>query len=299
MPRSLKKFFTLSYYRRKIQLFLDILFPDLMTWHKAKQRYRSLTGKKLSYKNPKDINEKLMWLTRYWRHPLKTICADKYRVREYISQCGLDELLVPLIGVYKESKDINFSQLPDQFVLKCNHGCGYNIIVRDKSTIDESAIHKSLDTWLSTDYSSMAQEIHYKDIPRRIVCEQLLSETAPLEYQCWCINGEVDSILVCRKNYDGTYDAWSYSTTWEHLCERKGEDPCSSAPKPKHMDDLIHFARILAKPFPFVRVDFYNVNDRLYFAELTFSPASNILSSYNDEFLIRLGDKLTLPKKLR
>lgn len=299
MTKSLSNFFSYSYYQRKLLHYLESLFPELMTWYKAKQRYYSITGKKLSYRNPKDINEKLMWLTRYWRHPLKTKCADKYLVREYVSECGLGHLLVPLLNVYKESKDIIFNDLPHQFVLKCNHGCGYNIIVTDKTTIDEHSVCDQLDKWLATDYSALSQEIHYKDIPRRILCEKLLSETAPIEYQCWCINGEVDSLLVCRKNFDGEYDAWSYSTTWEHLCERKNETAESTAPKPKHLDEILRYAVILAKPFPFVRVDFYDVKDRIYFAELTFSPSANILSSYKSDFLSRLGESLVLPTKYR
>ena len=297
MPRSYSKFCSFAYYHRKFIHVLESLFPKQMIWHKAKQRYQRITGKKLSYNSPKDINEKLMWLTRYWRYPLKTKCADKFLMREYVLDCGLAELLVPLLGVYEESKDIDFGQLPNQFVLKCNHGCGYNIIVTDKSAIDIKSICEHLDTWLATDYSAVAQEIHYKDIPRRIICEELLSETAPVEYQCWCVNGEVDSLLVCRKSFTGEYDAWSYSTRWEHLCERKHETVDSTAPEPKHLDKMLRYATILAKPFPFVRVDFYDVNNRLYLAELTFSPAGNILSSYKEEFISRLGNKLILPKK--
>ena len=291
------KFLSLSYYRRKLNSCFDKLFPEQSTWRKAKRHYYNRTGKKLSYSQPKDINEKLMWLTRYWRHPLKTKCADKYRVREYVSDCGLSKLLVPLLGVYKNSIEIDFTKLPEQFVLKCNHGCGYNIIVHDKATIDEDAICNQLDSWLLTDYSKISQEIHYKNIPRRIICEKLLSETAPLEIQCWCINGDVDSLLVCRKNFDGSYEAWSYSPTWEHLCERKNEDFNSNIPKPQGLEELLDYAKILAKPFPFVRVDFYDVKGDLYLAELTFTPAANILSSYKDEFIIRLGDKLILPQK--
>ena len=239
-----------------------------------------------------------MWLTRYWRHPLKTKCADKYLVREYVKECGLDQLLIPLLGVYNDASEINFDELPDQFVLKCNHGSGFNVICTDKHKIDYNHVRMQLNKWLQIDFSKRFLEIHYHDIPRRIVCEQLISNTAPVEYQLWCINGEVDSLLVCRKNFDGTYDAWSYSTEWKHLCDRIGECESNELSRPKQLEKLVEYARILAKPFPFVRADFYEVEGKVYFAELTFTPAANVLSAYKPEFIKKMGDKLALPQPL-
>jgi len=294
-----RKYATKAFYIRKWLLLMDkVVDPMYSYWYRAKQHYRNLTGKKLDYHHPHDINEKLMWLTRYWQHPLKTKCADKYLVREYVKACGLEEILVPLIAVYDNANDIDFEHLPNSFVLKCNHGSGFNIIVRDKSTLDPESTRKKLNEWMSIDFDTLAQEIHYHDIPHKIVCEELISNRAPLEFQCWCINNKVDSLLVCRKNDDGTYDAWSYSTSWEHLCERKSEDVNNDEiEKPKNLSTILEYATKLSKPFPFVRADFYLVNNIIYFAELTFTPATNILSSYKDEFICRLGSNLTLPPK--
>ena len=129
-------------------------FPKLVYWEKAKIYYKSHTGKELDYKNPKNINEKLMWLTRYWQHPLKTICADKYLVRDYLTQRGYDDILIPLLGVWDSPEQIDFNKLPNQFVLKCNHGSGYNIICTDKSCLDISEVKRKLNCWLNEDFSN-------------------------------------------------------------------------------------------------------------------------------------------------
>lgn len=273
------------------------VFPDYFYWRDAKRRYFRITGKELDYRNPKDINEKLMWLTRYWQHPLKTICADKFLVREYVKDCGLEDILVPMIAVYDNANEIDFGVLPNSFALKCNHGCGFNVIVLDKNEIDFKTVRQKLNDWLNIDFHQLAYEVHYRGIPRKIICEKLLGTSAPMEYQCWCINGEIDSILACRKNYDGSYDSWSYSTEWNHLCDRIGEQVSSELRRPVNLDRILECAKVLSKPFPFVRADFYEVDGTVYFAELTFTPCSNILIKYKPEFLNRLGEKLTLPKK--
>ncbi|MBQ9178290.1 MAG: hypothetical protein IJ640_06340 [Prevotella sp.] len=272
---------------------------DFLIWEKTKARYHRETGKQLNYNNPQDINEKLHWLNRYWRNPLKTLCTDKYLVREYVGvDKQLSHILVPLITVYDRVEDIDFNVLPQQFVLKCNHGSGFNIICTDKTNFDVDMAKKRLNQWMSTDFSKRFGEIHYRYIKRKIICEHLIGNSAPpIEYQVWCINGEPDSFLVCRKNFDGTYDARSYSLDWTPLFERKGETDKFNVADSPLKDSILKYARTLSEPFPFVRADFYVVNEKIYFAELTFTPAGNLLSNYNDVFLNRLGKNLRLPRK--
>lgn len=288
----------LNFIRRHIDNLIERSNWDCLLWEKSKIRYRKHTGKTLSYKEPKDLNEKLFWLTRYWRHPLKTKCADKYLVREYVREQGLEEILIPLIGVYETAEEINWSNLPNSFILKCNHGSGYNIICTQKSELDEKETKRQLNEWLNTDYYQWGQELHYKNISKRIVCEVLINNEAPLEYQFWCVNGVPESILVCRKNYNNTYDAWSYSINGEQLYERKGETENCDIEFCPDIETMLAYAKTLSRPFPFVRVDLYFCNERIYFAELTFTPSGNILFRYKDSFIERLGNKLVLPKKL-
>lgn len=280
-----------------IKKVLAICNPEWEYWRKAKSIYKQRTGQKLRYSHPVNLNEKLMWLTRYWRHPLKTLCADKYEVRSFLADRGLDYLAVPLLGVYDDVNDLDFAKLPNKFVLKCNHGSSYNIIVNNKCDIDEDKIRNLLSAWMAQDYSDIACELHYKNIHHKIICEKLLSESAPMEYQFWCINGFPESILVCRKNFDGSYEAWSYSTEWERLYDRIGEDLLlTEVEKPIGLVKMIDYAKILSNPFPFVRVDFYECEGIVYFAELTFTPCANTLINYKQSFIERLGKKLILPK---
>jgi len=292
------KLLSKPYWHRKYIKCLEKSGSEKLVWEQTKELYYSVTGKWLDYNCPKDLNQKLMWLTRYDQNPLKTRCADKYLVREYLKEKGLDELIVPLLGVWNDPNDIDFDNLPDQFVLKCNHGSGYNIICLDKSSLDVERTREMLRIWMSEDYSEKLFELHYKAVPRKIIAESLLSETAPIEYQFWCLNGEPESILVCRKNFDGTYDAGSFSLQWERLFDRKNEDKSVSFPRPSMgVEVLAEYARKLSSSFSFVRTDFYVVDEKVYLAELTFTPSANLLVKYKQSFLDRLGSKLILPKK--
>ncbi len=296
---KVRKLFTKAYWHRKYVNYLDKTNSEKLIWTKIEELFYANTGKWLDWNHPKDINEKLMWLNRFAPSPLKTKCADKYLVREYLKEKGLDELIVPLLGVWDNPSDIDFDSLPDQFVLKCNHGSGYNIICLDKSTLDVKQTRETLKAWMSEDYSEKLFELHYKTIPRKVIAEPLLSGTAPIEYQFWCLNGEPESILVCRKNFDGTYEAGSFSLQWERLFDRKHEDKTVSFPRPPMgVEVLAEYARRLSAPFPFVRVDFFVVGKKAYLAELTFTPSANLLVKYKQEALDRLGAKLQLPKKV-
>ena len=291
------RYFTSAYWARKYYRTKKNYWPASYTiWDDLAYNYNISTGRRLSYLHPKNINEKLYWLNRYWQEPLKTQCADKYAVREYVEKKGLGSILVPLIGVWDNAEQIDFNSLPNQFVLKCNHGSGYNIICVDKDNLNIEQTKNTLASWMQIDFSSLSHELHYKDIPRKIICEKLLANTAPIEYQAWCINGKPESFLVCRKRYEGGYDSWSYSLDWKRLYDRVVEN-VEDLPKPTNLGQIIEYARILSNPFPFVRADFYDVNGKIYFAELTFTPAANFLAAYKESFLWRLGRKLVLPKK--
>ena len=131
--------------------------------------YFKATRKWLNLRNPKTWSEKLFWLNKYWQPELKSICADKYRVREWVAQKGYSDILIPMLGVYDKSEDIVFEDLPNRFVLKCNHGCACNIIVEDKSKLDIPKAKRKLDRWLKRDYSLDYNETHYHNIPPKII----------------------------------------------------------------------------------------------------------------------------------
>lgn len=263
-------------------------------------RYFRTTGKKLDWKNPTNLSEKLLWLNRYDCSPLKVQCADKHRMKEYVTDCGLGNINVPLIGVWDRVEDIEWDKLPNQFVLKTNHGCGTNIICKDKSQLDIEDAKKKLTDWLKIDFGKLYNEQHYKYIKPCIFAEQYLPalDLFQTDYKIQVINGEPYCILICAdRDKNGHAQLFSYDLDWNRVALLNGEETTMDRQfeRPQNLPQMLEYARVLAKPFPYVRVDFYEVNGKLYIGELTFTPYGNIMTYYKDEVLEDMGSKLILP----
>jgi hypothetical protein len=270
----------------------------------ARYRYHLGTGKHLRYRRATDMNEKLFWLERYWRHPLVVRCSDKYSVRQYVEECELGELLNELYGVYDKPSEIDFSALPDQFVLKCTHGCQYNMFCTDKREFDESEARDKLERWLREAYGRDRVEWHYLQIRPRIVAERYL-QAGPQglkEVQFFCFHGEPKAILA-RNDLglnEGEGRAVSYDLEWRRTFLRKGEETIGEGfEEPRDLAKMTSAAARLAEPFPHVRVDFYEVGHAAVFGEMTFSTSGNILSRYKPEAVRWFGDQLRLPDRWR
>ena len=265
-------------------------------------RYFRVTGKKLDWKHPTNISEKLLWLNRYHCTPLKIQCADKYRMKEYVAACGLDEINVPLIGVWDRVEDIDWDKLPNQFVLKTNHACGTNIICKDKDLLDMEDAKRKLNDWLKIDFGKLYNEQHYRYIKPCILAEQYLPalDLYQIDYKFQVMNGEPYSILICAdRDVNGHAKFYSCDLQWNRVTLLNGEEETLERQfeKPKNLSKMIEYAQILSKPFPYVRVDFYEVDGKLYIGELTFTPYGNIMTYYKDEVLEDMGNKLILPQK--
>ena len=261
--------------------------------------------KRLDMHNPKNLNEKLFWLARYWRNPLITKCADKYLVREYLIEKGCEDILNELYGVYDKAEDIPFDTLPQKFVLKCNHGSHMNIICEDKSNLDKDAAARQLDKWLKVEYGR-GYEWQYRPIPRKIVAEKYIesADGKMTEYQIFCFNGQPQFFLVrndlrnSEADKEGMQYAVSYTMDWKRVYMRKGEEKFQfELPKPKNYHKMIDYAIRLSADFPQVRVDYYEIDDKLIFGELTFSSNGNVQSNYKKEYIDSLGEKLQLPER--
>ena len=264
-------------------------------------RYFRITGKKLNWKNPTNLSEKLLWLNRYDCNPLKIQCADKYRMKEYVADCGLDAINVPLIGVWDRVEDIDWDKLPNQFVLKMNNGCGTNIICKDKKLLNKEETIQKVSKWFNVSFFRPYNEQHYKYIKPCILAEQYLPsiDLYQTDYKIQVINGEPYCILICAdRDKNGHAQLFSYDLLWNRVPLLNGEEERLERQfdKPKNLSKMLEYARILAKPFPYVRVDFYEVDDKLYIGELTFTPYGNIMTYYKDEILEDMGNKLILPK---
>ena len=298
---NFKKFLTYDYYLRKEVAFLKRIGSENAIFAEARRRYYWTTGKKLDYRHPKDISEKLMWLTRYDRDPLKTQCADKYLVRDYVQKKGLGDLLIPLLGVWDHASDIDFSTLPDKFVLKCNHGSGWNVICTDKETLDIDDTRKKLDTWLGMTYGVDLQEVHYFDIPPKIVCEEFMPVLGDdvVDYKFHCSRGKVHSCFVAYDRspvnpHQVCYD--HYDIDWNRTDDIKEEFRPNRRllPKPPRYEDMLKIASTLSEDFNYVRVDLYNCGDKIFFGELTFTPYSGIQTFYRQSMLDELGRFVSL-----
>ena len=264
--------------------------------------YWGIIGKKLNLKNPQNFNEKLMWLklNKYGNNELVSKCDDKYSVREYVKECGCGEILNDLIDVYSNVNDIDFNKLPDKFVLKCNHASGYNIICKDKDKLDERKTKKQLKKWVKKDYWAMYSEIQYKKIERKIVCEKFLEskgENSIVDYKVYCFNGKADFIMICIGRNTGHIKYYYMDKDWKVMkVNDLGMETLDDfqIEKPKCVDKMFEYAEKLAKPFEFVRVDFYDYKDKPVFGELTFTPSACVDTDYTEQGCLQLGKKLHL-----
>ncbi len=251
-------------------------------------RYYRVLGRKINLKDPKGFNEKIVWLelNRYKDDPLVIQCSDKYRVREYVEQNGCGETLVRQLGSWEKVSDIPWDELPQSFVLKWNFGAGFNIICADKSKLDIPEACKKLEKWSKEKYWLMYGEMHYSKIPRRIVCEEYLSDLAgennssPDDYKLYCINGKVMYILVCSNRKGMHADYVMYDRDWNLLdyteLSRTHKERYVNSKPPAMLEKAIEYSERLSKPFPFVRADWFISDDKLYFGELTFTPCGGV-----------------------
>lgn len=273
------------------------------------QKFRQRTGRPLDFNHLTTFTEKLQWLKIFDATPIKSRLADKYAVRRWVADKIGEKYLIPLLGVWDDFDDIDFDELPDQFVLKCNHGCGMNIIVRDKKTFDKRNAREKINAWLAVDYSCAWNtfEMHYTRIKRKIIAEQFMSNgDAPDidNYKFWCFKG---TPVFC--GYDGGrtpdgntddlridyFDMNWKPTTFENASHPRSDHP-ENIRKPKNFKLMKKLAATLAEGFAFVRVDFYEIDGRVYFGEMTFTPGAGNFSYKPETADEYLGGLLTLPK---
>jgi len=286
-------------------------------WY-AKYMYKKMLGKQLNLTSPRDLNEKIQWLKIFSDTSTWTELTDKYKVREYIDKCGLNHILPKLYGVWSNAHDINFSSLPEKFILKTNQSYGRAVIVKNKEKIDQMSIRKQFNIWVKDRYGLLSFEPHCWNIQRRIIAEELLEDRANsevssslIDYKVWCFHGEPYLIMVLYDRNNKTIggdtnntnlhtQACIYDLDWnlrpEILSGSHKDDIPLIIPKPKCFDELIEVSKKLAKQFPQVRVDLYVVNDKVYFGELTFTSLGGYMDYFTDEYLLKMGDQIDLSR---
>lgn len=258
--------------------------------------FNASMGYNLDLQNPKTFNEKLQRLKLYNRKPEYTTMVDKYKVRNYIADKIGEEYLIPLIGVWDDPDDIDFDSLPNQFVLKCNHNSGLGMcICKDKSKLDINNVKKGLQKGLEQDYYLTGREWPYKNVFRKIICEKYLGDN-PKDYKFFCFNGKVHYVLVCSDRFNNLKETF-FDLNWDIApFKRPGIDIDNYIKKPHNLENMIDLAEILSKDIPFLRVDFYEVENKIYFGELTFYPASGFSPFEPNEWDHKLGELIELPE---
>lgn len=269
-----------------------------------KRKFKVCIGKELDLEEPRTFNEKLQWLKLYDRKPEYTQMVDKYRAREYIAQTIGEEYLIPLLGAWDDPEDIDFDALPDQFVLKCNHNSGTGMcICKDKPKLDIEKVRKDLRKGLAQDYYLTGREWPYKNVPRKIIAEKFMVDESGVElkdYKVFCFDGEPKAIQVDFDRFT-EHKRNVYSTQWE-LLEVGIEyprDPSRIIEKPKKLEEMLRLAQKLSAGIPHVRVDFYIIEDKIYFGELTFYHGSGYERFVPEEWGHVFGGWIKLPKQGR
>lgn len=261
----------------------------------TKIRFFYVTKKILNLKKPKDFNEKVVYLMLNEFGDKERECTDKYQVREYVKSKGLDEILTKLYGKFDSTDEIDFSKLPDQYVLKTNHGSGCTIIKNSQNEIDEKTAKNKLKVSLNTNYAKETLEYHYEKIKPCILCEEYLKEDnkiSPTDYKIFCFNGIAKFILVCGNRTENLQIVY-YDLEWNKMEYTKTKLE-GEFKKPKNFEKMIEIAEILSKDFKFVRVDLYNIDGKIYFGELTFTPRGGINNTIKQEYLDIWGDLIEL-----
>lgn len=271
-----------------------------------RMRYYLENGKKLHLSNPVTFQEKIQWLKINRRKPEFTTMVDKYAVKDYVASKIGTEYIIPTLGVWNSFDKIDFNSLPNSFVLKTTHGGGNGgvVICRTKKTFNKDEARKIINASLKECIYNALREWPYKDVPRRIIAEDLITDPSKndlTDYKIFCFNSVPRYVQVIQdRNTKETIDF--FDTDWNHL-EFYGLNPVygteiktavNKIAKPNNLDKMLDIAEILSKGTDFLRVDLYNVNGHIYFGELTFFPASGFGTFTPSEWNIKLGNMIKL-----
>ena len=269
-----------------------------------KKCFKVCLGEGLNLDNPQTFNEKLQWLKLYNRKPEYTVMVDKYLAKDYVAKAIGEEYVIPTIGVWDKAEDIDFNQLPNRFVLKCNHNSGLGMyICKDKSKLTETqikTIRKNLTRGLKQDYYLTGREWPYKNVPRKIIAEQYMEdkETKELrDYKFYCFSGVPKIIMINSDRGTGKTKADYFDMAFNWLDLKWGYDHAIVKPKkPNNFEKMKELAAILSKDIPKIRVDFYEVDNKIYFSELTFFDGSGFDKFEPKEWDKKLGTMIELPR---
>lgn len=291
----------MNYRMEKEGIFTDARKEALLSKIFEKQH-----GYKINFNNPQTFNEKLMWMKLYYQEPLITKCCDKYAVKDYVANIVGEEYVVPTIKSWTNAGQINFDELPERFVLKVNWSSGYLKIVKNKEELNQAQTRRQFARWIKPYRNSYYQTLNwgYKNMPPIIFAEEYIEQENEqvYDYKFFCFNGRVDSLFIATDRQDKskptTFDF--YDADFNPLPITYGGHAHVETPhkKPKNFEKMKEIAAKLSAPFPFVRVDFYDLGDRVYVGEMTFYSGGALLSFDPFEWDQKYGEMIHLPDKI-
>ena len=268
----------------------------------TKLQYRVRVGKKLNLTNPKSFNEKLQWLKLYDHNPIYPTIVDKLAVKEYVSNIIGEKYIIRTLGVWNSFEEIEFSKLPNQFVLKTTHGGGNTgvVICKDKASFDYSYAKRILELSLKKDAYMISREWPYKYVPRRIIAEEYMEDTRTGElrdYKFFCFDGQPKALFVATQRQFREEPCFDFfDTDYNHLDFRCSHPTADVVPeKPESFDEMLNLARMLSQGFTHVRVDLYDINGKPYFGELTLYHWEGLMPFYPDDWNNIWGTWINLP----
>lgn len=299
--KIIKKFFTNPLLR--FGYLSKIGFYNKMSDEKyLKKEFKLRMGYNLDLQNPQTFNEKLQWLKLYDRNSEYTKMVDKYEVKKYVSNIIGKEYIIPTLGIYNNFNEIDFDKLPNQFVIKCTHDSGGIIICKDKNNLDIKKAKKKINTFLNRKYFYIHREWPYKNVKPRIIIEKYMEDKHIKElrdYKFFCFNGKPKIMYISDNSHRDNQHCCFFDINYNKLnIKRKDyKEFEQNIEKPHNFNKMIEFSKKLSKNIPHVRVDWYEINNKLYFGELTFYTCSGFIPFETEEWNYKMGEMLELPEK--
>ncbi len=268
-------------------------------WY-MKRIFRKRVGYPLNLEKPRTFNEKLQWLKLYDHNPLYTKMVDKHEAKKYVADIIGEEYIIPTLGIWNHFDEIDLDQLPEQFVLKCNHDSGSVVICKDKASLDKKAAKKKLECGLRYNYYYRGGfEWPYKNVKPRIIAEAFMADdygTDLPDYKLMCFGGKVKCSFTCTgRNTENGLHVTFYDREWQKMpFSRHYPAEERPMPKPENYEKMVELAEKLAAPLKFARIDFYDINGRIFFGEITFFPGNGTEEFNPEEWDAKIGDWLEL-----
>lgn len=276
------------------------LFNHMSDRDYLKRKYQVIMHKELDLDNPQTFNEKLQWLKLYDRKPIYTTMVDKYEVKKYVTSMIGEKYIISTLGIWEHFDDVDFDSLPNQFVLKCTHDSGGLVICKDKSNFDKISAKKKIERCLKRNYYWSGREWPYKNVKPRIIAEKYMEDSIDkklTDYKFYCFNGVVKFLYVSTGlDNHSTAQMSFYDTQFNKMPFRRSDyrELEHTPKKPCHFAEMIEIAEKLSGDIPFLRVDLYEIDEQIYFSELTFYPCSGLMVTEPEEWDAMLGEWLDL-----